>query len=503
MEYKYTAQFNVTANFTKNDFAKGSFVSKASMGLDELRSLLPDQEEIKNNPDLLYTCFNAAVVNLINLNGDGITTEGAKKLVASCKLKPMNIEHSRGDIVGVITNYGFSSFSENKILTQDELTDDPFNISLAAIVWKISNREFSNFIESSQDENGFSYKQVSTSWEVGFNSFQLALGSKDLRKAKILTDESEIEKYSQYLLSMGGSGFTPEGEEIYRVIGEDCRFLGCAFTTNPAAAVKGVLSLDYKSLSSNQKIEIALESEEEEEEEEEKKDEVEDEENDDMEDEEEEKEEDEDAKCKDKKMLKASKLFLKNTKEISPVKEKRVIKYMRYTNIDELVDHLHEAAASDVREFIASQVQLANDQFTALQKDKESKEQELKDAIANLEQVKQQSLELQSQLDQVKANLKAQEDQTKFNERMDSLKEVYDIDQAAAKVISKNILGLTDEAFAEWLEDMKPLLKEKTQGQVQITASVNPPIPNSLEASRDDKKQAWKTSLEKTFKIKL
>jgi len=246
MEFKYISRFEVKADFKRNFLKNGSFVSSASMELEDLKSLLPDSEEIKNNPDLLYTCFNAAVINLINLNGDGITTEGAKILVESTKFKPMNIEHSREDIVGVITNYGFSSFGENKTLTEQELTNDPFNLSLAAIVWKISNKTFYKFLLDSQDEDSESYKAISTSWEVGFNTYKLAVGSKDLRKAKIIDDEAIVEEYSKYLSSMGGSGFLPTGEEIYRVIGDDCRFLGCAFTTNPAAAVKGVLSMDYQ-----------------------------------------------------------------------------------------------------------------------------------------------------------------------------------------------------------------------------------------------------------------
>lgn len=533
MDFKYISRFDVKANLRKNDFAKGSFTSKATMGLDDLKTLLPGEEEIKNNPDLLYTCFNAAVANLINLNGDGITTEGAKKLVASCKMKPMNVEHSRGDIIGVITNYGFSSFGENKILTPEELSNDPFNISMAAIVWKLSNREFSDFIESSQDENGFFYKEVSTSWEVGFNSYKLAIGSKDLRKAKLIEDESEIEMLSKHLISMGGTGFTKDGEEVYRVIGDDCRFLGCAFTTNPAAAVKGVLSVDYKSVGSEVVIKIEEEEEEDEEEEdEEEDDEMEDEEDtkkveDDTEDEEEDDKSEDKAKCK--KPAKAEKhakdqeedddlkgaightgpvgesgrqgtIISKNDKQISSNKKTRVIKYMKYKNIDELVDHLHEAAASDVREFIVSQVKDANDSFVAIQSEKEVKDKELADALANLKSFEDESKELKQQLNDLKASLKQQEDQTNFNERMESLKEEFEIDQAAAKAISKRILGLSEESFAEWLEDFKPLLKPKSsssEDSLESKASVNPVIPNSQADSKEKKSTEWKNTLSK------
>ena len=479
MEYKYISRFEVKADFRKKDLLNEAYVSEASMGLDDLKSLLPESETIKNNPDLLYTCFNAAVVNSINLNGDGITTEGAKILVESVKLKPMNIEHSREDIVGVITNYGFSTFGENKTLTEQELNNDPFNISLAAIVWKISNKTFARFIMESQDEDSESYKAVSTSWEVGFNTYKLAVGSKDLRKARIIEDEASVEEYSKYLVSMGGTGFIPTGEEVYRIIGDDCRFLGCAFTTNPAAAVKGVLSMDYQDFQ---------EMEEEKSEGPE----------DDSEDEMEELEEEE----KDVEEVEASISDIISDK-ISPNNKKRVIVHMKYNNLDELIDHLHEAAASDVRDFVVSQVGKSNDQFVALKNEKAEKEQALQDALANIENFQEESEKLRSEVSELKASLKAQEDQAKFSERIESLKEQFELDAAASKTIAKRIFGLSDEDFSEWLEDMKPLFKSKSSVSVlEVEASaVNPAVPNSQD-EKGNKIESWKQALS-SIKIKL
>jgi len=479
MEYKYISRFEVKADFRKKDLLNEAYVSEANMGLDDLKSLLPESEIIKNNPDLLYTCFNAAVVNSINLNGDGITTEGAKILVQSIKLKPMNIEHSREDIVGVITNYGFSTFGENKTLTEQELNNDPFNISLAAIVWKISNKTFARFIMESQDEDSESYKTVSTSWEVGFNTYKLAVGSKDLRKARIIEDEASVEEYSKYLVSMGGTGFIPTGEEVYRIIGDDCRFLGCAFTTNPAAAVKGVLSMDYQDF--QEKEEDMAEGPKE-----------------DPENEMEELEEEE----KDVEEVEASISDIISDK-ISPNNKKRVIVHMKYNNLDELIDHLHEAAASDVRDFVVSQVEKSNDQFVALKNEKAEKEQALKDALANIENFQEESEKLRSEVSELKASLKAQEDQAKFSERIESLKEQFELDAAASKTIAKRIFGLSDEDFSEWLEDMKPLFKSKSSVSVlEVEASaVNPAVPNSQD-EKGNKIESWKQALS-SIKIKL
>ena len=491
MEFKYISRFEVKADFKRNFLKNGSFVSNASMELEDLKSLLPDSEEIKNNPDLLYTCFNAAVINLINLNGDGITTEGAKILVESTKFKPMNIEHSREDIIGVITNYGFSSFGDNKTLTEQELTDDPFNLSLAAIVWKISNKTFYKFILDSQDEDSEFFKTVSTSWEVGFNSYKLAVGSKDLRKAKIIDDEATVEEYSKYLSSMGGTGFLPTGEEVYRVIGDDCRFLGCAFTTNPAAAVQGVLSVDYRDF---EEIEEELEEETEEPEE-------------DLEHEMKEFEEEKTEGSIEPEVTELTEteasIFIENKDKISLNKKNRVIVHMKYNNLDELIDHLHEAAASDVRDFVVSQVEKSNDQFVALKNEKAEKEQALENALANIKNFEDESQQLRDEVSELRASLKAQEDQAKFSERIESLKEQFDIDSAASKSIAKRIFGLSDEDFSEWLEDMKPLLKSKSAATVlEVQGSaINVAVPNSQE-EKENKLENW-TQFLSSIKTKI
>jgi hypothetical protein len=495
MEFKYISRFEVKADFKRNFLKDGSLVSNASMELEDLKSLLPDSEEIKNNPDLLYTCFNAAVINLINLNGDGITTEGAKILVESTKFKPMNIEHSREDIIGVITNYGFSSFGENKTLTEQELTDDPFNLSLAAIVWKISNKAFYKFILDSQDEDSEVFKTVSTSWEVGFNSYKLAVGSKDLRKAKIIDDEETVETYSKYLSSMGGKGFLPTGEEVYRIIGDDCRFLGCAFTTNPAAAVQGVLSVDYRDFEENEE-ELEEKDEEEKEETEES-----------MHYEKEETEEEETEGSIEPEVTELTEteasIFIENQDKISLNKKNRVIVHMKYTNLDELIDHLHEAAASDVRDFVVSQVEKSNDQFVALKNEKAEKEQALENALANIKNFEDESQQLRDEVSELRASLKAQEDQAKFSERIESLKEQFDIDSAASKSVAKRIFGLSDEDFSEWLEDMKPLLKSKSAAAVlEIQGSaINVAVPNS-QAEKESKLENW-TQFLSSIKTKI
>lgn len=276
MDFKYTSKFSVKASFTKENFAFGNFTSKAKISqetLKELKALLPDKTEIDDNPDLIYTSFNAAVVNLINLNGDGMLTDTALSISKYFKNKPMNIEHNRSEVVGYITNFGFSTFGENKIITPEDLKDtkDPFNIALAAVVWKMVNPYFAEHLESYAKpgkEDPFMYRDISASWEIGFNEYVLAVGSKNLNKAKIITDKDSINKMSEYLISSGGTGFTPQGEEIYRVITGEARPIGCAFTMNPAAAVQGItIASDPLKVKVEMELEIGESQEESEDEE--------------------------------------------------------------------------------------------------------------------------------------------------------------------------------------------------------------------------------------------
>ena len=77
MNFKYSSTFTTQATIEKTSLQK--YESIASIDdLQDLRRLAPDNLEVKDNPDLLYTVFNAAVVNLVNANGDGMTTETAK-----------------------------------------------------------------------------------------------------------------------------------------------------------------------------------------------------------------------------------------------------------------------------------------------------------------------------------------------------------------------------------------------------------------------------------------
>lgn len=238
--YKYKARFDnvicASVNF-EDDF----HISKAS--LDSLKGLMPKDVNLDKNIDLIGASFNAAVVNRFNRNGDGIDTNAAIAFKDYFIHKPTNIEHKKERVVGHIVNSGFSSFGENKILTPENVKGsvEPFNIALAAVVYKTVDKKFADAMIQSNDPKSNFYQKISASWEIGFNEYVIAVGSLDLKNAEIITKANQIAEMKQYLRGFDGPGFLNDGTPVYRLVTGRLYPLGIGFTTNPAAEVQGVV----------------------------------------------------------------------------------------------------------------------------------------------------------------------------------------------------------------------------------------------------------------------
>ena len=238
--FKYKTKFTgeITASSSIDDPAMN--ITEAS--LQSLRPLIPKDIDLEQNVDLVAVAFNAAVVNRFNKNGDGIDTETALAIGDYFIHKPTNVEHERDNIVGHIVSSSFSTFGDNELLSKVEAsgTLNPFNISLAAVLYKIAGGPFAQMLAMMADNPENYNEYISASWEIGFNDYIIALGDKDLANAEIITDEKQIKEYSKYLLTEEGSGETDDGVPVYRLLSGDVYPLGVGFTTNPAADVQGV-----------------------------------------------------------------------------------------------------------------------------------------------------------------------------------------------------------------------------------------------------------------------
>lgn len=239
--YKYKSFFSSPIRLCV--LGDDSFISKAS--LENLKSLIPQEINFSENIDLLGVAFNAAVVNKFNKNDDGMDAITASQIIKNFVHKPTNIEHDKSQIVGHIVSAGFSEYDQdNSLISIEEAASrkDAFNISLGAVVYKYANKDFANMIQRSVDPSDTIYQHISTSWEIGFNDFSIAVGGEDFSSCEIITNPKSFEEMKAKLKAYGGSGKLNDGSKIYRILKGEVFPLGIGFTTNPAADVKGLFS---------------------------------------------------------------------------------------------------------------------------------------------------------------------------------------------------------------------------------------------------------------------
>ena len=246
MKFKYKTSFCNEIKASSENVHDSEFYSKAS--LESLKDLVSEEIDFEKNIDLMGVAFNAAVINRFNKNDDGIDTNTALAIKDYFVHKPTNIEHNKSNIVGHIISSGFSAIHNDQLM--EEVSGEnlaPFNLCLGAVVYSAANREFANLIaDSVNPEDEELYMSVSASWELGFNDYVIAVGSKDLNQADIVSDPNQIEELSEYLKAFDGEGELKDGTPIYRLVVGEVYPLGIGFTANPAADVKGVYLHDSK-----------------------------------------------------------------------------------------------------------------------------------------------------------------------------------------------------------------------------------------------------------------
>lgn len=251
-KFKYSSIFNKCFVKASLHSEVDKYLSKAS--LDHLKSLqLPESLDLSINPDLIVAMYNGAVINRLNYNGDCIGTDTILKSKSLFLHKPTNIEHRKSRVVGHIVATGWSTFGGSDLITDDQAKKmtEPFNLVIGSVVYRLNEQKFSDALIASSDESSPYYNTMSSSWEIGFDDFHLMVGSKNLNEAEIISDPKKIKELQKYTKAFGGTGFTPNKEIIGRlIIGEPGEVLpyGFAYTTNPAADVEGVTTIDFSDL---------------------------------------------------------------------------------------------------------------------------------------------------------------------------------------------------------------------------------------------------------------
>lgn len=389
------------------------------------KQLMPSSFDAEKNIDVLPVVFNLAVVNKFNDNDDGIKTPVAMELVNQFINKPINVEHMKDKIVGHIINASFSDkqpeYEYNEIESYKD-RKDPFYITAAGIIYRHIFPSLANKIEEVSDPNSPQYQSLSTSWEVGFRNYKLGIGEGSLYEVSEIDEKNET--YSSLrdnLKAYGGTGYSNEGR-IRRIIDGPVYALGVGITETPAASVKGLY--------------IMLEEEEEEDEDEDKEEEM-----------EEEKEENNNSFSQDyKNHVKADKSFSKMDEE----------------QFNQLIAKLEESKASSE---IASQIKQVFDEQNQWQSKAEVAQENLTQALAELDLVKKEFEATAEQLSAIKEDLEAKAAAELFNTRVKSILEKYELTEAQERVIVDDIKALdsSEEAFEKFNEKVEILFSSQSK----------------------------------------
>ena len=437
LPYKYTTKFdNVICASSQ---MQESQISKAS--IESLRPLITSDINLDKNIDLLAVAFNAAVVNKFNKNGDGIDSETAVAVKDYFVHKPTNIEHDRDRIVGHIVSAGFSEYSQYSELISEEaalIRDEPFNIALAAVVYKTASKEFAELVVNSTDQESDFFQTVSASWEVGFNEYVVSVGGDDLLDSSIISYPEEIKAYAPYLKSSGGKGQLQDGRKVNRLIVGDIYPLGIGFTSNPAADVKGLVAesgqVQADKPSRNQPIDKII------------------------------------IKSKKTSQSKKQDVLNKEQHKNLIMDTKQIINEFRAA-LDEKLgkqDFSEETVAS-ISKVFSDAIKEKSEQYIAdLEKAKAEKE-EASQAQASLQE---KMLEVEEQLKSTKDKLIAleqenssREAEVRFNSRMEALSEVYDLDDEDLKILASELAQVdeSEEGFASYQEKLSKVWKHKNK----------------------------------------
>jgi|TARA_R110001592_G_scaffold11077_10_gene55700 hypothetical protein len=460
--YKYKTSFLQPILASADIDQENIKISKAS--LSDLKGLMPESIDLDKNIDLVGVAFNAAVVNMFNKNHDGISTETALAVKDYFVHKPTNIEHKKQRIVGHIVSAGFSSYGDNELFDEEDLADyrDPFNISLGAVVYRMVDKKFAELLSKSVDPESSMYNQVSASWEIGFNDYQIAVGSDNLAEAEIITDQKQIQELSQYLKAADGSGEMEDGTIVRRLVIGDVYPLGIGFTSNPAADVEGVVLTEQDDqLKVSDHRDLAADLDE-----------------------------------RSERILKNILNFKNNISQ----SEKNTVKSERESNsnimntnqlVQEIKSVLDEKLSSEkmskdtfAAESVASISDIVNQ---AIREKNEEYKKDLSSAKEEKAQVEAQHQELTASVEEMKQKLEAAEEKIRqfedeqtrqqalacFNARMEAVEQDYELSEADLKIVASEVKELTktDEAFTSYQEKLAVVFAHKSKEHLQAEKS--------------------------------
>ena len=444
--HKYTTTFDFEVTACQE--IGGINISKAS--IENLRSLIPSSVDLDKNIDLMGVAFNAAVVNEFNKNGDGMSTKTAIDSVQQFVHKPTNIEHDKKKIVGHIVNAGFSDYSDSTVLVNvDENEQNPFNIALGAVVYKTVDKEFFDTLRRSTDPKSKTHQTVSASWEIGFSEYKIAVGSKNLKDAEIISDPQKIMEMKGMLRAFGGKGVMDDGTPVYRLIVGDVYPLGIGFTMKPAANVKGIVSEEFE-------------------------------------------QQDEDDNSEKSQAVELKKINDKISQNL-----KNTVNNTKIMDLETLLSEIKasltekkfsEEAIAGMTATFADAIKQKDDEYKASLEAAEKEKAEIASAKeelqASVESIKEELKAAQERIVEFEAAKTAEEAVARFNARMEEIDSLYDLEESDSAFIAEKIKGLdaTEESFASFKSELEVFWASKNkEAKAKFEAEVQAKIDAEVE----------------------
>lgn len=469
-DFQYKTSFSFTIKPLISE-EKDKYLALAS--LIQIGNFIPDIDTDKN-VDLLPVAFNACVVNRVNKNGDVIDAETALAIYKNFINKPINIEHNRGRVIGVVLTAGFSEFGTDNPLSEEEVKNlsGPFNITLGGVIWRVTNENLASLIEDSSDPSSDNYLRVSASWELGFSDFfivKISENSKNIEDGEIISDEENIEKIKNNLKSYGGTGKIGD-DYVYRLVAGSVVPLGIGLTESPAADVKGIAITKCDDVLQKTKY---------------------------TEDEE---------KISSSSVLKEN-LFIPENKssqkdETNVINDeiynnKIIVNTMKITSLSDITNEtLRTVEASVVSDFIESELKKKCEEHDVekaqFQNVIEESKKNLEIASSDNENLKSEIDVLRKKIEEIEALQALQEAEAKFNERMAAFDEEYHLDDEVRKLIAEQLKNMPleddSETYAAWHKNSKIYLKRhsksfvSTQEEVSITEEAKEEVCEKAQA---------------------
>jgi hypothetical protein len=487
-DFKYISEFSVKIKPLVSEEAD-KYLALAS--LLEIGKYVP-KIDTATNVDLLPFACDAFVANRVNKNDDVSDGPTSVAIAKAFPYKPVNIEHNRQKVIGVILNYAFTKFGSNESMSEKEAiaSTEPFNVTLGGILWRVVSPGATQAIEEASDPASETYATISASWEVGFMDYtiaQIAGKSKNLADAKIISDAEEIKKISPSLKAFGGKGKVGEAR-IYRQINLGSLPLGIGLTEMPAADVQGIATDKTKEITKKAKAEVEPATT---------------------------------ATAIEQIQPPADQ---KNVETISQTTKNVVIEEriaiatnmsLKITKIEDITDDaLKQIAASEITNFVKEQLKQANEAFVTEKSKLETQAQTSKEAHDKLAT---QQTQLQDELTKVKAALEtlnkekeARAKQDAFSARMGELDKDFTLTDADREAITAEIADLDETAYAAKKKRLEVLLASKKKAAVTATAAAVTPAPVVTPAAvvpqvatasvKDEQKAVVETALDNASK---